>query len=60
MMYILLRLYTPGLLLGKLQIGKTATGFLHAAILTVISFVMPMVALRVLLSFGSGPAYATL
>ena len=52
--------YTAGFLVGKLQTGKTATGFLHAAILTVISFVMLIVALSVHLNFGSGPTNATL
>ncbi len=45
--------YTAGFLVGKLQTGKTAAGFLHAAILTVISFVMLLITVIIHPTFGS-------
>ncbi len=52
--------FTAGFLVGKLQSGKTVTGFLHSAILVAITLVMIIVSVSVHFNFGSGLSTYTL
>lgn len=48
---------TAGLLVGKLQTGKIAVGFLHTAILLIITYVMVIASVSVHLHFGGLGSY---
>ena len=48
--------FTSGLLVGKLASGRIANGYLHAALLLVITAVLVLVALSVKFSFGGSVA----
>jgi len=48
---------TAGLLVGKLQTGKIAVGFLHTAILLIITYVMVIASVSVHFHFGGLGSY---
>ncbi|MGC9105812.1 MAG: type II secretion system F family protein [Thermoprotei archaeon] len=52
--------YTAGFLVGKLQTGKIATGFLHSIILVAITSAMVIISLEMHITLGGAPSNLTL